>query len=929
MKANIFKTKWRINTAEKVLSFRPNKLRALVIFALLFLSFGLVKAEDEVISEFDQEISKLGFNSDDLVDWSNQKKINIDIPTCAYVNISGINALPPKKTSNYKAWIEFYDGAGNYFKKRIIINLQGKSSTKWPKTNYALDFCEDEWIGDKTPDIKFGNWVKQDAFHIKAYYLDKFRGTGTIGYKVYDMIISGRGERPWNRANLNKPDAEARCTPDGFPAIVYVNGDFYGVYAWQLKKHRKNYNIDKDNPFQIHLDGNLSDVNLFSTPTINWTSFEVRSPKSLYDMDGNKYDGDHPKELIDETSAYYDLESDDESVKEIKQNTAAVKHRIEQLRNHWFEIQDLISSGASKDEIRAEISNRFDVPSIIDYIIHNLLTCNLDGLKRNWQWFTYDGYKWFVAPYDLDATFGYHTNYFIVFPPENYATAPLSVRGWKTQKNPLALVHQYFLDDIYAYYAEIRDQGLLTSDGVVSLFDNWYYNIGEDNWSKEWEKWPDSPFTKETITNANWKEHEWDYTAYRKADEYDKNTTYNAGDICIMQYRLWEATGTTQGVPPFSQIGCPDDINRIHTWVPIHMSYLDQWMKYTPSAEMASYLLEIPASRWATVCLPFQFDIPSGLEVYNVTGFITETNTAKLEPVTEPIANKPYVIKGNPGRYQLMGEKEEGDATSPDYLVNGLLHGTYSAHTTASNEYLLQMHESKPGFYTAGDNTQGTVAPNSAYIVVNNTITKPEVIYLSTNDIIPEFVTVKISNAGFGTYCSNFGLDFANVEGIKAYVLYGFDKETSTVKMARVDEVPSQTGLLVSGKPGEYQIPTKESSLYLINMLIGTTEEIWLTQTDGTNTNFVLTSVNNSPSFARLQYDGHFAANKAYLPIPTYLLSTGTNNYGMTFDDDNVDGIESITDGQGNNSYYTTTGIKTDKPVKGIYIKDGKKYVIY
>jgi hypothetical protein len=87
--------------------------------------------------------------------------------------------------------------------------------------------------------------------------------------------------------------------------------------------------------------------------------------------------------------------------------------------------------------------------------------------------------------------------------------------------------------------------------------------------------------------------------------------------------------------------------------------------------------------------------------------------------------------------------------------------------------------------------------------------------------------------------------------------------------------------------------------------------------------------VNNSPSFARLQYDGHFAANKAYLPIPTYLLSTGTNNYGMTFDDDNVDGIESITDGQGNNSYYTTTGIKTDKPVKGIYIKDGKKYVIY
>ena len=31
---------------------------------------------------------------------------------------------------------------------------------------------------------------------------------------------------------------------------------------------------------------------------------------------------------------------------------------------------------------------------------------NGDGTLKNWQWFTYDGKKWMVTPYDLDQTFG-------------------------------------------------------------------------------------------------------------------------------------------------------------------------------------------------------------------------------------------------------------------------------------------------------------------------------------------------------------------------------------------------------------------------------------------------------------------------------------------------------------------------------------------
>ena len=71
--------------------------------------------------------------------------------------------------------MEFYDCQGGYFCKKVILNAQGNSSLNFAKKNFAVDFCEDDWIGDKTTDISIGDWVKQDAFHFKAYYNDTFR----------------------------------------------------------------------------------------------------------------------------------------------------------------------------------------------------------------------------------------------------------------------------------------------------------------------------------------------------------------------------------------------------------------------------------------------------------------------------------------------------------------------------------------------------------------------------------------------------------------------------------------------------------------------------------------------------------------------------------------------------------------------------------
>lgn len=109
-------------------------------------------------------------------DYSAEAKIAFSEPSVAFVNIIGTDKMPDTKSDDLKAWFEYKDENGVYFKKRVILNAQGNSSLAYMKKSFAVDFCEDEWIGEETTDVKIGNWVTQDSFHFKAYWLDTFRG---------------------------------------------------------------------------------------------------------------------------------------------------------------------------------------------------------------------------------------------------------------------------------------------------------------------------------------------------------------------------------------------------------------------------------------------------------------------------------------------------------------------------------------------------------------------------------------------------------------------------------------------------------------------------------------------------------------------------------------------------------------------------------
>ena len=106
-------------------------------------------------------------------DYSNELDV-VEIPKPTSLTKMNIisSTLPASKDTVLDATIEFWDKNGNYFKKPITeFTVQGNSSARagFQKLNFGFDIAD----GSK---IKFGDWVPQDSFHLKANFIDSFRG---------------------------------------------------------------------------------------------------------------------------------------------------------------------------------------------------------------------------------------------------------------------------------------------------------------------------------------------------------------------------------------------------------------------------------------------------------------------------------------------------------------------------------------------------------------------------------------------------------------------------------------------------------------------------------------------------------------------------------------------------------------------------------
>lgn len=220
--------------------------------------------------------------------------------------------------------------------------------------------------------------------------------------------------------------------------------------------------------------------------------------------------------------------------------------------------------------------------------------------------------------------------------------------------------------------------------------------------------------------------------------------------------------------------------------------------------------------------------------------------------------------------------------------------------------------------------------PEGSYFVGDNNASTTNVLSYSQYGVVKELSvytpieteTATISDAGYATYVTTNNVVVPEDENVKVMTVKvnaeGTAIELNEVKAGTV--IPAKTGILVKAAVGNHDfVVTSDAGKVLANndLKAATIEET----SDGA-TYFALTKIGEKVGFALVENGVKIPAGKAYLEVST---GTAAKFFGL---DGEATGINSVKTAKADGAYYTLEGVKTTKPVKGLYIHNGKKIVV-
>ena len=251
------------------------------------------------------------------------------------------------------------------------------------------------------------------------------------------------------------------------------------------------------------------------------------------------------------------------------------------------------------------------------------------------------------------------------------------------------------------------------------------------------------------------------------------------------------------------------------------------------------------------------------------------------------------------------------------------------SYSTAKNETLT---------FESPEGTSGQVEIN----IKQTAETGRGIISISSIEIEAEGTT-ELTN--WMSYCSTSDLDFTSVaDEFKPFIATSY-KSDGNVGLTQINQVPAGMGILIktnndTGLPYAFDpasvatTETIEQGEYT-NLLQGVTsdQELATTGTMTFNgeevdcTNFILAKKDGVVGFYKNK-GGTLKANKAYLQLPTDLIS-GSNSISFYVEDgttaiQNVSTRPATTD----DAWYTLQGVRVAQPTRGLYIHNGKKVVV-
>ena len=191
-----------------------------------------------------------------------------------------------------------------------------------------------------------------------------------------------------------------------------------------------------------------------------------------------------------------------------------------------------------------------------------------------------------------------------------------------------------------------------------------------------------------------------------------------------------------------------------------------------------------------------------------------------------------------------------------------------------------------------------------------------------TINFAEETFTATLNASGYATFCSEYPLDFSNYEtaDYSAWQITNIDQDNKITFEQITGSVKGGTGIFLKGTAGETITLTSANSSTVLgsNKLVGTLAPKYVATGEYyglSGNNFVKISAGNVP------------AGKAILPAGLITESAGAR---FTFVFSEASGISATLNNNEttNNVVFDLQGRRVNKPVKGLYIMNGKKVMV-
>lgn len=329
---------------------------------------------------------------------------------------------------------------------------------------------------------------------------------------------------------------------------------------------------------------------------------------------------------------------------------------------------------------------------------------------------------------------------------------------------------------------------------------------------------------------------------------------------------------------------------------------------------------------------------------YNLTFAVNEDNIVKtINYQKTSIDNVVYysetedistLTSTNAGYIPIRCSNGQGAYAATDAVITKLPAGTYTLTTAvfgnSSENFNFNFYAGENNVFsitTTGSLSEGTSSsfrltePTDIILKqAGNAGRSPKV--LDYIIIKQEAATVSVSNAGYATYATtNNVIVPSDVEVMTVKV--NDDKTSITlINVAAGTVIPAKTGILVKATAGKYDFSvTSKECAPLDNDLKAATTNV-NSESEGAKY-FALTTLSDGKvGFAVVKDGVVIPAGKAYLMVEN---GTPAKFFGL---DGEATGINSVKTAKADGAYYTLEGVKTTKPVKGLYIHNGKKIVV-